>query len=179
MAGEDFQEKTERATPRKREKAREKGQVARSQDLTTMSAMGGILLILYFGSGYLGSAMADMSAGIFSMKFGRDPYDVARAAVLEGAKVTLPFFITALVMAISASVAQGGFVVKPMKLEIEKLNPIEGLKRLFSFKGLTEFLKSMVKFLIGGWVVYFIMRRDIQIIPSLSALKMGELVRES
>jgi flagellar biosynthetic protein FlhB len=176
---EEFQEKTERATPRKLQKAKEKGQVARSQDLTTMSVMGGILLILYFGSGYLGRSMAEMSAGIFSMQYGTEPYDVARMAVIEGAKITLPFFLVAVVIAIAVSVAQGGFVVKPMQFEINKLNPVEGLKKLFSLKGLTEFLKSILKFLIGGWVVYFIMKRDIKVFPSLSALKFGELVKES
>jgi flagellar biosynthetic protein FlhB len=176
---EEFQEKTERATPRKRQKAKEKGRVARSQDLTTMSVMGGILLILYFGSGYIGRTLAGMSAGIFSMQYGNDPFDVARVAVVTGGKITLPFFLTAFTIAIAVSVAQGGFVFKPMELQLNRLNPVEGMKRLFSLKGLTEFLKSMLKFMIGGWVVYFVIKRDIEVFPYLSALKMGELVKES
>jgi flagellar biosynthetic protein FlhB len=76
-------------------------------------------------------------------------------------------------------VIQGGFVTKPIKLEFSKLNPVEGSKKIFSLKGLTELLKSILKFAMGGWVVYYIIKKDIDIFPSLSAMETNEMVRIS
>jgi flagellar biosynthetic protein FlhB len=52
MADEGFQEKTEQATPRKKQKAKKEGKVAKSRDLTSMITMSGIVMILYFGGEY-------------------------------------------------------------------------------------------------------------------------------
>ncbi len=176
---DEFQEKTERATPRKKQKAREKGQVARSKDLTSMVTMSGILMIFYFAGELFFSNMAGMTGAILSLKYGTDPLHVSRIAIMQGVKIIAPFFLVSIILAIFASLMQDGIVFKPLKIEWGKLNPLEGLKRIFSVKGLTELLKSVLKFTIGGWLVYYIVKKDVEVLPSLSAMEIHEMVRVS
>ncbi|UCD35206.1 MAG: flagellar biosynthesis protein FlhB [Nitrospiraceae bacterium] len=176
---DEFQEKTERATPRKKQKAREKGQVARSRDLTSMITMGGIIMICYFGGKHFISGLSDMTGGVLSMKYGSNPVHVSRIAILHGLQLLAPFLLMSVVLAVAASVMQGGIVLKPIKIEFDKINPLEGVKRLFSLKGLTELLKSIINFTIGGWVVYYVMKKNLDVLPSLAAMEIGELARVS
>ena len=176
---EDFQEKTERATPRKKSKAKEKGQVARSQELTAMTAMAGTVMLLYFGGEYFFNSLADMTGSVLSMQYGRDPLHVTRSVVIQAGFILAPFFLTAMVLVPLASVAQGGFFLKEMKFEIEKLNPIQGLKKIFSIKGFTEFLKSLMKFSVGAWIVYYVLNKDMKVLPTLMAMELNHLVAVS
>jgi len=176
---DEFQEKTEQATPRKKQKAREKGQIARSKDLTSTITMGGIIMIFYFGGQQFFMSLAGMTGGMLSLKYGTDVLHVSRIAIWQGVKIVAPFFLVSVVLALLASVMQDGIVLKPLKFEFSKLNPIKGLGRIFSSKGLIELLKSMLKFSVGGWLVYYIIKKDLKILPSLSAMEMNELVRVS
>lgn len=176
---EEFQEKTEQATPRKKEKAREKGQVARNKELVSMAAMGGILMIFYFGGEYFFTSLSDLTGSIFSLRYGTDPLNVSKIAIVQGVKILIPFLFVPVVFVVLASVAQGGFVIKPLTFEIEKINPLNGINKLFSMNGVTELLKSLLKFAIGGWVVYYIIRKDLDALPTLSAMELNVLTRVS
>ena len=179
MADEGFQERTEQATPRKLSKAKEKGQIARSKDLASMFSMGGIVLILYFGGQYFFRSLYEMTGGIFSMRYGIDPVMATRTATLQGAQILAPFFLASVALGILGSVMQGGFIIKEFKIELDKLDPVNGAKQLFSSKGLGELMKSFLKFAIGGWVVYYIIDKDMELLPSLAAMEMGELIKVS
>lgn len=176
---EEFQEKTEQATPRRQQKAREKGQVAKNKDLTSMLTIGGILMVFYFAGENFFMSLADMTRGMLSLKYGTNPMDVSRIAVIQGLKISAPFLLAAAVFGTFANVMQGGVVMKPLKLEMNRLNPMEGFQRIFSMKGIIELLKSVLKFSAGGWIVYFILKKDLQILPSLSAMEFNELIRVS
>ena len=179
MADDSFQEKTEQATSRKKEKAKDKGQVTRSRDLTSMFAMGGIVMLFYFGGEYFFISLAEMMGGILSLRYGNNPSHVTGIAVLKGMQILAPFFLISVVSVIFISVAQGGFVNKEMKFEMEKLNPVEGIKKMFSMKGLTELLKSILKFSVGGWITYYIIKRDMEVLPTLSAMATNDMIKMS
>jgi flagellar biosynthetic protein FlhB len=176
---EEFQEKTEQATGRKKQKAKEKGQVPRNKELTSIASMGGILMMFYFIGEYSFASMSSFTGSALSMKYGTDPMHVTKVAVVEGAKILLPFLFAPLVFVVVASVAQGGFVLKPLEFQIEKINPLNGFKKLFSMDGLAELLKSILKFAIGGWVVYYVIKKDLKVLPSLSAMELNALVKVS
>ncbi len=176
---EDFQEKTEQATGRKKQRAREKGQVPRNRELTSMAAMGGILMMFYFSGEYSFTSMSTFMGNVLSMRYGTDLMNVSRVAIIEGAKILLPFLFAPLVFVTLASVAQGGFVFKPLEFDIEKLNPLNGMKKIFSMNGVAELLKSLLKFAIGGWVIYYVVRNDLEALPTLSAMELNVLVRVS
>lgn len=176
---DEYQDKTEQATPRKRQKAKEKGQVFRSADLVSMAVIGGIIMIFYFGGEYIFLQLAELTGGILSFKFGRDPVQVTSIAIFKGGLLLTPFFIMSVVLAIMTSVMQGGFVIKPVKIEFDKLNPVNGIKKLFSTSGLVELLKSILKISIGCWIIYYIIKKDLDVFPMLSAMEMNEIIRVS
>ena len=88
---EEFQEKTEQATGRKKQKAREKGQVPRSRELTSMAAMGGILMMFYFSGEYSFTSMSTFTGNVLSMRYGTDLMNVSKVAIIEGVKILFPF----------------------------------------------------------------------------------------
>ncbi|MDH4029153.1 MAG: EscU/YscU/HrcU family type III secretion system export apparatus switch protein, partial [Nitrospirota bacterium] len=160
MADDSTQDKTEQATSRKKEKAQEQGQVARNRDLVSMTAMGGTVLIFYFAGANLFRGLYSMMGGVLSLSYGMEPLHLCRVVTLQGAKVLAPFFISSVVLVFLSSVMQGGFVKKELKFDFGKLNPGQGIKKIFSMQGLTELLKSLLKFAAGGWIVYYIIKKD-------------------
>ena len=115
---EEFQEKTEQATPRKKQKAKEKGQILRNKELVSLAATGGLLTVFYFGGEYLLGSLSSLTGGILGLRYGTDPMEVSKVAVLQGAKIILPFLFASVVMGTLASVAQGGWTLKPFTFDI-------------------------------------------------------------
>ena len=156
----DDQEKTEAATPRRLEKAREEGQVARSRELTTflllLTGVGGLWSLSSHLYGHLGMAMEQ------SFLFDRSQaFDVAPmlSHVLMLAQETLlallPLFLLLLVVALVAPMLLGGMVAsaKSLQPQLSKLNPVKGLKRIFSVQALAELAKVIAKAVLVGTVV--------------------------
>jgi flagellar biosynthesis protein FlhB len=157
------QEKTERATPRKRNEARQKGQVAKSMELPgALIMLGGFSLLSIYGA-----AMGKGLARIFSASFHeyilwevtpQNVIDMFSQLMREGLTLLLPLMATAVALALISNYLQVGILLTgdPLKMKFGKLNPIQGAKHLFSLKSIVEFLKSMVKLTIIG-VICFIM----------------------
>lgn len=160
MADEtEDQEKTEEATPRKREKAREDGQVARSRELTTV-------LLLFAGVGGLwglGPALFDRVGTVMEQAFLFDRQQAFDSTVMLvhagdlGARALfglLPLFLLLAVTALIAPNLLGGFLIsaKSLKPQPGKLNPIKGLKRQFSSQALAELAKAIAKATLVGVV---------------------------
>jgi flagellar biosynthetic protein FlhB len=150
---ESGQEKTEEATPRKQEKAREEGQIARSRELATLFVLlAGIGGLLMFGSA-LGQSLLGQMRYNFAL-----PREVAFDSGLAVAHLTttawaaaealLPLFILLMVAAFAGPVAMGGwlFSSKALLPKGSRINPLQGLKRMFSMHALVELLKALAKF---------------------------------
>jgi flagellar biosynthetic protein FlhB len=149
------QEKTEQATQKKLDKAKEDGQVPRSKELTTTF----ILLASAFGVLWFGGFLAKKIISVFqySFEFPRGViFDTsmmvhylgqAFAAALIG---VLPFFGVLLLAALIGPVALGGwlFSTKSLMPKFSRMNPLEGIKRMFSFKSLVELVKAMAKIIL-------------------------------
>ncbi len=159
MAEDSGQERTEQPTPRRKQQARDKGQVARSRELNTMLMMlvAGISLLA------LGPALVTTLANLFRehLHMSRadifDPNAMIRlfeSAMLEAVWGLSPFFIIVIVAAVAGPLAMGGisFSSKALSFKWEKLDPIKGLQRLFAWRGLVELLKALAKFVIIGSV---------------------------
>lgn len=187
---ESGQEKTEEPTPKKLEEARKKGQIARSRDFNTMViiALAATALIM------MGHIMVADISGIMIEYFQPsradifDPMGVIRwfyAAVLDGLFLLIPFFALMLVGALMAPLVIGGwaFSVETITPKLSKLNPIKGLKKVFSAKGLMELIKALAKFLLVAavaLVVIWVNTNDylqLGTMPMKAALvKSGELI---
>ncbi len=158
------QEKTEQATPRKRQESRKKGQVAKSMELPgALIMLGGFGLLAMYGS-VMGQGIAGMfSAGLreYILWDVTDTNVIAMFSQLmrEGLLLLLPIMAIGVLMALIASYAQIGFLFTgdPLKMKFSKLNPIEGFKNIFSMRSVVEFLKSMLKVLIIGIIAFMIL----------------------
>ncbi len=165
MAEEDSaQEKTEQPTPKRLEKAREEGQVPRSRELNTAAILlAGTLTLTFFGAG-LAQSMADVARNAFELERAEmfDDHLLAGhlSAALGDSLVGLaPFFVVLLVASLLGPIALGGWLLSPKALvpKFSRLNPIEGLKRMFSMKALVELIKALAKFLVVATIAVVIL----------------------
>ena len=159
------QEKTEPATPRRRQDARKKGQVASSQEIPSAFILLFVFLSFLMMGGYykdrLYRIFGDTFESDLTMELTSDSLGwLATKWMTEIALLLLPVFAIALVIGIAANVFQFGwlFTFEPIKPSLNKINPIQGAKQLFSSRSLVEFAKSILKLLIVGLMVYTTIR---------------------
>lgn len=163
---EGSQEKTEQATPRRLQEARRKGQVAKSADLN-----GALLLLItgLFALLFKDNIITHMQAYFYSYfnNFVKNPQQDSLLQLLIDFTVNVfavfvPFFILMLVVALGVNIAQVGFMLAPeaIKPKFDKLNPLNGLKNMFSGRAMFELVKSLLKIIIVGWVVYASVRGE-------------------
>ena len=158
------QDKTEQATPRHLEKAREQGQVARSRELSTS------LVLLAGGLGLLalGSLLSQRLQSVMRQNFDFSRYALADPSemlaqlslsfsALSGVVGTLLLLI--MFAGVLGSVALGGWLVtaKPIQPRASRLNPVAGLQRMFSLRSLVELLKALAKILLIAGVAVTIL----------------------
>ncbi|MEO5356797.1 MAG: flagellar biosynthesis protein FlhB [Nitrospirae bacterium YQR-1] len=169
------QERTERATPRRRQKAREKGQFARSKELTSVAGMAGMIGVLYFGGRHFIFSAKEVTINFLNLSYGLDPFVNIKVAMAKTLLLLLPFMLGIIVLAMTSEIAQVGFMLKDMELSFSRLNPIEGIKRIFSINGLFEFLKNLFKFIGGILIFYLVIKSDIVKLPLLMGKEFNQL----
>jgi flagellar biosynthetic protein FlhB len=182
---ENGQERTENATSKRKEESRKKGEVARSKELTT------VLMLLASGTGFffLGSKLvADI------MQIMRDSLTIERAQIFEintypvlfldtiqkALTAVSPLFILLVITAIVAPLAMGGwsFSLTPITPDLKKMDPIKGLGRVFSVKGLMELAKALVKFLIVGSVGLWLLNGKIEGFLELGSQNLTQAISQ-
>ncbi len=156
---EDGQERTEEATPKRRDEARKKGQVPRSRELTTMAMLlsGAISLSLMGGDIVAGLGEVMRSGLAVERSKIMDPWallDILGQAVWHGFLTITPFLLVMVVTALAAPIALGGwsFSTQALGFKFDKINPLKGIKRIFAWRGVMELVKALAKFLIIGSV---------------------------
>jgi flagellar biosynthetic protein FlhB len=158
LAEESDLERTEPPSQRRLEKAREEGQVAQSRELVAFlvmaAAVGG-----FWG---LGSWLTQRAGGILrhGLSFGRD----AAFAELswEALLLAAPLFLLTVVAALAAPLVLGGWLFSPKALapNFGRMNPLRGVKRMFSWHSLGELVKAILKALLIGGVIYWVVSRE-------------------
>ncbi len=164
MAEDSDLEKTEAASPRRLEKAREEGQIARSRELTTFLMLSAGIGGIWIGSAHLYETLNGIvrRSVWFDPRIGRDPaVMVTQAATLafETLLGLAPLFLLLVVVAIGASMALGGMVFsgKALAPKFERMNPLKGVQRMFSAQTVVELIKTLAKAgLVGSVAVYVI-----------------------
>ena len=162
MAEQQGQEKTEAPTEKKRRESREEGQVAFSKELSSAALLAGIVLTLVATSPLILDSFRELMTRIFRQMVFADELSINSVYALTGEILTTllpaftPFIAVIVFVAIFASVIQVGVQItfKAISPKFSKLSPLTGIKRLFSSQSLAEFLKSMAKMIIVGFVGY-------------------------
>ena len=158
------QERTEQPTERRLQEARKKGQVPRSRELNTMlSLMLAAIALLVLG-GNISRNIMNISVEGFSVSRelifdpSQLPYQFMHMAS-QALLALLPFLAVMLVAVFAGPLMMGGwsFSLETIAFKSEKLNPIKGLARIFSLKGLVELAKALAKFLLllGAAILIF------------------------
>ncbi len=162
MAEQEGQEKTEVPTEKKRRESREEGQVAFSKELSSAALLAGIVLTLVATSPIILDAMRQLMSQIFRDLAQRKELSIDSIFTLSGEIFYIilpafaPFVAVIIFVGIFASVLQVGVQItfKAISPKFNKISPLTGLKRLFSSQSLADFLKSMAKLIIVGFVGY-------------------------
>lgn len=161
------EEKTEAATPHRRQEARKKGQVARSADLNAAMVLIAIIVVLYSFKDYLGLNLSEyvqyilaeeMSSTLNSDQF----FALYKTTLFLGLKLMAPIFVAAILFGVVANFLQVGLMFTPeaIKPKLSSINPLEGLKKIFSKRALFDFLKTLLKIFIIGLVIYKLVKSN-------------------
>ena len=163
-------EKTEDATPKKLEDARKKGQVAKSNDIVIAFSLLGFFLALKIFIGWMGDSLMSVYydyykgiADIVQDGFTRNRAStLLRDGLIDILIIGLPIFLISFILAIVMNLWQVKWKItaEPLKPKLDKINPISGFKKIFSFDKLFEFIKSIIKLVILGTVVYLSLKKQ-------------------
>lgn len=171
-------EKTEKATPKKRRDARERGQVLKSTEINTafccviifgfmlifsetMIRQLGEMLYFYLGEGLLQGGNAQLN--------NKEIQNLFVNLLFYGARVLLPILLVALLAGLLINVLQVGFLftTKALMPKLDRISPIKGFQRIFSLKTLIELLKCLIKITVLGIILYNDFKALLTQLPSL------------
>lgn len=156
-------EKTEKATPKKRQDERKKGKVSKSQDINTaMLLLFSFMILIIFGN-----SMRNSMITLYEQSFTEfihweltenTVHQIFAGATIEVAKMLAPVFLITIVAGFASNLMQIGFLftTEPLKLDLKRLDPIQGAKRIFSIRALVELLKSLLKIVFIGSITFFV-----------------------
>jgi flagellar biosynthesis protein FlhB len=173
-------EKTESATPKRRQDARERGQILKSTEVNTAA-------LLVAGAAFLQWVLPGMSASLMQLT----EYSITTAAatdlsapsvqaktislLLLGAQLVGPFLIGLALVGVISNVGQFGFLLsgEALKPQFSRINPLDGAKRIFSMRTLVELLKTVVKVAVIGTFAWQALQDKGQLIVSLADMQPG------
>jgi flagellar biosynthesis protein FlhB len=179
MAKNDAGEREEAATPKRLKEAREKGQIARSKELTTALLLMAAATALYSFSSSAGSDIANIARKAFSpdRRFMYNPKQMLSSLqelVGEAALAVLPFFLVLFFIGLISPLALGGlsFSTKAIAPKANRMSIGKGLKRMFGLHALIELVKALAKISVVFLVGYLVMTVAF---PSLTELGQGNV----
>lgn len=177
------QEKTEAPTPRRREEARRRGQVARTGEL-------GTALVLLSGFG-VGAMLAGSGAQnllnltrhyLGSLGAWQPDVESTQALflhiVVQAALVVAPMMLVTAAVGAFSQILQVGFLVsgESLKPRLDRINPFTGLQRIVSRRAVVDLLRSVAKVVVVGWIAYREVRAALAMLPSLVEVPLVDAV---
>jgi flagellar biosynthetic protein FlhB len=171
-------EKTEDATPRQRERAREEGRVAMSREVGTLFILTAATVVIYAFGPYMTRRLLDHFVWVLQNLSTLDVSEggtvvLLRAVFVQVILIIGPVMLALVVASVAGAVIQTGFLMSatPLQPKGNRINPLEGAKRLLSWRILMETGKSIFKFTVVGLVSYHTLK---PILPWASTMMDGE-----
>ena len=183
MAEKSLEDKTEKATPRKREEARKKGEVAKSRELPSIAVLLASLITITIFASYMFTHIQIIMRGSFSLPILKD-LNITNLLVFAQKMITLfiltisPLLAAIFVTAVLSNIMQVGFILSGelIKPKLSKLDPIKGLERLFSRQSFMELFKSLLKLVIVGSVAYLTVRSEMKNVHLLGDMEFNSII---
>ena len=179
----DQSSKTEKATPRKRHKAREQGQIPRSREVSMVATLLGMLLILYFWGSNVVQTLEGEIYHQFRLNIPEEltiavVTTIFRDAAFRVGTIMIPILLSIIVISVGSNVVQGGIVLFPKKALIpkfKKLNPAQGVKKIFSKNGLMNLAKSLLLMTAIGIISWQVVREHMTMYPRLMLMDVRQI----
>ena len=161
MPDQSFQDKTEPATPKRRQEARKKGEVAKSRELASIAVLSAGVVYLFFSAKgltlNLGHVIEKTFRDIPSLKLSDNRMmEFVVQSISDFLWLVIPMMLVLVAVAMLANFLQTGFIwsVEPLAPKVSKIDPVKGLTRVFSKRSLVELAKSIFKIIIVGWAAF-------------------------
>jgi|TARA_B110000483_G_scaffold22171_1_gene25434 flagellar biosynthetic protein FlhB len=186
MAEESSEEKSEEPTAKRLEKARDDGQVARSQELGVALMMVGASIFMYmFGGIFVGGLTEAFSNGFVFDR--RTVFSESQLPAEFGSQgltsmmLMLPFFGLTMLIAAASGGVLGGYIfsLKAVAPKASKLNPMSGLKRMFGTQALIGLTKALLKFILVGGVLFLVISQRFDTLIFLGLMDLKPALQEA
>ncbi|MCZ7610116.1 MAG: flagellar biosynthesis protein FlhB [Ignavibacterium sp.] len=183
MAEHDGKEKTEQPTGKKLSDARDRGQVAKSREVNSLAVFSTGFIILYLFQGFIGGRIKTFTVSIFD-SLDTFPNRLAMISTFMTdwyiffAITLAPVVVGLIVVIFAANISQVGIKLSPKALSIkfDKLNVVNGVKNLISAKSFFELIKSIVKLIITGGFLYYVLEDLISSATQLESFSINEIL---
>ncbi|MCC6138513.1 MAG: flagellar biosynthesis protein FlhB [Bdellovibrionaceae bacterium] len=183
MAVDSEQERTEEATQQRRDDFRRRGQVAQTREVGIVISLLGFALFFYLMSGFFAQQITESYELVYgyisSGQFGPEHIQpLLMSLTIRGMLILLPVFFMSVIITIGSSLLQVGFMYNEEALtpDFEKINPIQGFKRLFSLKSVVEGIKAILKMAIIGFTAYYVIKATLNVLPQMLTLAPHEIL---
>ncbi len=180
-------ERTEQATSKKLSDARNKGQVAKSKEVTNACELLALFTVLSFWLEYMGTFFVDGIYDLYSqipdfikMYDGNVPAQTIRAIFIESLLrvviIILPFLLVGYIVSFVTNLLQVKWKIttQPLKPKFSNFNPVNGVKRLFSLNSLVELIKSILKIGVIAYVVYSYLKKNMPPLYQFYGLSLNQ-----
>jgi len=174
---ENDQEKTEQPSSRRREQARQDGNFATSKEISSFFSILGAVMVLYFSGVWIFMGIADFMRKSFYTFGGELTVEGALGLFSDVSYKLLILILPAMAIPVFGAlsyVVQNGlnFTTKPITPDLNKINPLAGVKRLFSINSIAELVKSIMKLTIITYVVYGTVKAEWMTLPFVMDMEL-------
>src|SRR5208283_1062326 len=182
---EEFQERTEQASGRRLQKAREEGNVARSQDLVGIMPLWVVFIFLSFGGFMFATLRTYLTTALrrgFEVPLTDASFvSIFRSDSIKTLMMMLPLFASLLIASLTVGFLQTGFLLtgKPLSINLSKISPLEGMKKIFGLTNIFEGLKGMLKIIVLGIILYQLLKKDIVSLPLMPDTSVQDIIQLS
>lgn len=168
MSEESDAEKTEEPSQHRIDEFRKRGDVAMSRELTGVLILAACFLTLGLSLTFIFEELSSLIEWLYTLN-PKEAYTekaiktITTKSIVAAAKCSAPVLLAALCVGVIAQIAQIGFLYSPeiLELKFDRVNPLNGIKKLFSMQALMETIKGILKFIVVLWIAYIFLKEDI------------------
>jgi type III secretion protein U len=169
---EDKSNKTEQPTPKRLRDARKKGQVAKSREVVSTLLLGSVFVFFWFSWSHYVERFKEMillPTHFYQVPFQEALKDLVELLLMEGIYLVLPLIGLIIAVGLLANLLQFGllFAVEPILPKIEKINPLSGIKKIFSARTTIEAAKSVFKIALIAVLLFFVINNNLSVFVNL------------